>query len=59
MKAGEIPRENSVTALALNAVPPHEDDNITLVLHLSDAVNYKWDNDDFSDNDLTKFPRVL
>ncbi|MDE0003472.1 MAG: hypothetical protein OXQ29_12335, partial [Rhodospirillaceae bacterium] len=49
VNAGQTPVEGGTTALTLRAVPAHEDDNITLVFHLSDAVNYKWDDDDFAD----------
>ena len=41
--------EGGMASVTLKAMPEHFNNSIALTLHSSDPVNYKWDNDDFTD----------
>ena len=40
----DAPMEGAAASLTLKAMPPHEDAGTAVTLHLSDPVNYSWDN---------------
>ena len=49
LAAGQTLTEGDAARVTLKAVPDHVDASLALTLHSSDAVNYVWDDDDFSD----------
>ena len=46
---GQTLTEGDVASVTLKAMPDHVDASTALTLHSSDAVNYVWDDDDFTD----------